>query len=79
MVDNKRIGEVFNTYLRPQTFPLAIRMCESRDELPEKVKVPQKDMGITISVCHAIRGSLRRCLLPPSGSPRRASLPGAAP
>jgi len=59
MVDNKRIGEIFNTYLRPQTFPLAIRMCESREELPEKVKVPQKDMGITISVCHAI-GLARR-------------------
>ncbi|MDD5288817.1 MAG: DUF169 domain-containing protein [Dehalococcoidales bacterium] len=54
MVDIKKINEAFNTYLRPQTFPLAIRMCQSADELPEKVRIPKRDMGIDISLCHAI-------------------------
>jgi uncharacterized protein (DUF169 family) len=29
-------------------------MCESEEELPERVRIPQRDLGITISLCHAI-------------------------
>jgi len=54
MVDNKQISEAYNTFLRPQTFPLAIRMCASAEELPDKVRIPQRDLKITISLCHAI-------------------------
>ncbi len=54
MPDLKRINEALSFYLRPQTFPLAIRMCPSAEELPEKVRIPQRDLGITISLCHAI-------------------------
>lgn len=59
MVDMKRINEALNSYLRPGTFPLAIKMCANAEELPEKVRLPQRDMGITISLCHAI-GLARR-------------------
>ncbi len=59
MVDNRQISEAFNSYLRPQTFPLAIRMCASAEELPDKVRIPQRDLKITISLCHAI-GMARR-------------------
>ena len=54
MTDLKRINEALNSYLRPQTFPLAIRMCASTEELPEKVRLPQRAMGVTISLCHAL-------------------------
>ena len=54
MADLKRISEALNTYLRPQTFPLAIKMCESAEELPEKVRLPKRDLGINISLCHTI-------------------------
>ena len=54
MADLKQVSEAFNTYLRPQSFPVAIRLCESADELPERVRIPQRDLGLDISLCHAI-------------------------
>ena len=54
MADLTQIDEALNRYLRPQTFPVAIRLCESDEELPERVRIPQRDLGITISLCHAI-------------------------
>ena len=53
-MDLKQINEAFNQYLRPQTFPLAIRMCTNDSELPEKVRLPKRDLGVDISLCHAI-------------------------
>lgn len=55
----KEINDALNQYLRPQTFPLAIRMCASQSELPEKVRLPTRDMGLSVSSCHAI-GMARR-------------------
>ncbi len=54
MANLKQIDEALTYYVRPQTFPLAIRMCESEKELPDKTKTPQRDAGVTISLCHAI-------------------------
>jgi len=54
MIDLKHIDEALTSYVRPQTFPVAIRMCQSAKELPEKVRFPIKDMGVNISLCHGI-------------------------
>ena len=53
-MDVKEINEAFTRYLRPQTFPVAVRLCKSTDELPERVRIPERDMGFSISLCHAI-------------------------
>jgi uncharacterized protein (DUF169 family) len=53
-MDLKQVNDTLNQYLRPQTFPLGIRLCASESELPEKVRLPQRDMGVSISLCHAI-------------------------
>ena len=45
--------------MRPQTFPVAIRMYQSAEELPGKTKIPQKDVGITVSLCHAMNMARR--------------------
>ena len=50
----KQIDEALSRYLRPQTFPVAVRMCQSEEELPERVRIPQRDMGADVSLCHAI-------------------------
>jgi len=50
----KQIDEALSRYLRPQTFPVAVRMCQSEQELPERVRIPQRDMGADVSLCHAI-------------------------
>jgi len=59
MANLKQIDEALTYYVRPQTFPLAIRMCESEKELPDKTRTPQRDVGITVSLCHAINMARR--------------------
>ncbi len=58
-MDLKTVNEALNLYVRPQTFPLAIRMCQSGEELPDKVRIPQRDMGTAIALCQGI-GLARR-------------------
>jgi len=53
-MDVKSISDAINQYIKPQTFPLAVRLCASENELPEKVRLPKRDLGINISLCHAI-------------------------
>ncbi|KPJ52476.1 MAG: hypothetical protein AMJ37_02810 [Dehalococcoidia bacterium DG_18] len=53
-MDANKIDEVLTTYLRPQSMPLAIRMCRSAEELPERVRIPARDLGFKIAVCQGI-------------------------
>lgn len=48
------VNEALNFYVRPQTFPLAIRMCQSSEELPNKTRIPKRDLGISVTVCQGI-------------------------
>ena len=59
MANLKQIDEALTHYVRPQTFPLAIRMCESEGEFPEKTRTPRKDVGVDISLCHALNMARR--------------------
>jgi uncharacterized protein (DUF169 family) len=43
-------GEIEN-FVRPQTFPLGIRMMRPGEALPEKVRRPSADMGIKVAIC----------------------------
>lgn len=49
----KEISEAFASYLRPQTFPIAIRMCQA-DELPDRVRLPMRDLGFKVALCQAL-------------------------
>jgi len=50
-MDLKQANETLNTYLRPQTFPLALRLCQSESELPERTRMPVRDMGHQVTLC----------------------------
>ena len=52
-MDVKQINEVLNTYIRPQTFPIALKLCQSDENLPEKARRPMKDLGYPITLCQA--------------------------
>ena len=52
-MDYKRIDEVLSRYVRPQTFPLALKLCQSESELPDKVRMPVRDLGYRIALCQA--------------------------
>ena len=51
--------EKLNRYLRPNTFPVAVRFLPSWDEVPERAKRPLKDLGNRFTTCQAIAMSRR--------------------
>jgi len=58
-MDFKQVDEALNQYIRPQTFPLALKLCQSEGELPEKVRMPVRDLGYQVTLCQAV-GIARR-------------------
>ena len=52
-MDLKKIDDAINQYVRPQTFPVALKLCQSDDDLPEKVRMPLRDLGYPIALCQA--------------------------
>ena len=54
MVNLAKIDEVMSTYVRPQTYPLAIKMVSSEDEIPQDAKRPLKDYGASFTLCQAL-------------------------
>jgi uncharacterized protein (DUF169 family) len=51
MMNLKEINEGIVRQIRPSTFPVAIRVCQSADELPEGVMIPSRDLGREILTC----------------------------
>jgi len=58
-MDLKQVTDTLNSYIRPQTFPLALKLCQSEGELPEKVRMPMRDLGYQVTLCQGI-GIARR-------------------
>ena len=58
-MDLVQANTILNTYIRPQTFPLALKLCKSESELPEKARLPLRDLGYQVTICQAI-GLARR-------------------
>ena len=50
----KQVNEALNLYIRPQSFPLALKLYQSETDLPEKVKMPVRDLGYQVTLCQAI-------------------------
>jgi len=55
----KQLNESLDLYIRPQTFPLALKLCQSESDLPEKVRMPMRDLGYQVTLCQAIGLSRR--------------------
>ncbi len=52
-MDLRKVQDTLNTFIRPQTFPIAIRLFTAGETLPPKAKIPVKDMGYQIALCQA--------------------------
>lgn len=50
----KTLNDAIARHLRPDTYPLAIRMCKSDEELPPRTKRPARDLGYKSAICQAI-------------------------
>lgn len=59
MVSLAKIDETMSTYIKHQTYPLAVKMLSSEDEVPQDAKRPLKDFGASFTLCQAI-GLCRR-------------------
>ena len=53
----RELGRHLETYLRPATFPLAIKLIKSESEIPPKSKRPSSDLGLRTFVCQNFRMS----------------------
>jgi uncharacterized protein (DUF169 family) len=58
-MDLQKINEMLNRLIRPQTYPLSIKICKSESELPPKAKRPVRDLGYKVALCQAL-GLARR-------------------
>lgn len=52
-------NQAISYYIRPSTFPLAVKMIEDVNRVPRKVKRPKKDLNINMFLCQAISVSRR--------------------
>jgi uncharacterized protein (DUF169 family) len=58
-VELTRISQCLDTFVRPATSPLAIKMIGSAEEIPERAKMPKRDLGITVPLCQGLALSRR--------------------
>ncbi|MEH7391784.1 DUF169 domain-containing protein [Bacillus sp. JJ1474] len=49
-----KLDEAIHLFVRPDTFPLALRVMKKGEPLPDRVKRPYKDFGKTFSICQGI-------------------------
>jgi uncharacterized protein (DUF169 family) len=54
MIDFRKVNEDLTTYIRPQTFPVAVRMFRRGETLPEKAKRPARDFKKGFANCQTI-------------------------
>ncbi len=54
MATPKELEQVLNQYIRPLTFPIAIKMLTSEDEIPDRTRRPFQQMGKKIAICQGI-------------------------
>lgn len=52
-MDLKEINEALSLYIRPSSFPVAYKLLRSDDELPERIRIPMRDLGYPITLCQA--------------------------
>ncbi len=53
-MDLTEIEKGLNTYIRPLTFPVAIKMLKSEGEIPEKTRRPFSQMKKKVAICQGI-------------------------
>ena len=58
----KELSDQIETQLRVKTYPLAIKLIQNKDEIPEDAVQPSKDLGFCLSTCQAFSYSRRRGL-----------------
>ncbi len=50
----QKLNAALNQYIRPISFPVAVKFLKKGEELPPKTKVPAKDFGYPIAFCQGM-------------------------
>lgn len=53
-MDLAKIAQVLDTAIRPGSFPVAVTMVGSADEIPKKARRPKRDLNIAVPVCQGV-------------------------
>ncbi|MBZ5501766.1 MAG: DUF169 domain-containing protein [Acidobacteriia bacterium] len=53
-MDTKDFAKAVETFVRPDTFPVAAKLLKPDEPAPERARRPRRDMGIQIAICQAI-------------------------
>jgi uncharacterized protein (DUF169 family) len=54
MLDTKSAVERIESHVRPATFPVAVRLLEPDEPIPDKARRPQRDLGVQIATCQGV-------------------------
>jgi uncharacterized protein (DUF169 family) len=54
MVSLSKIDETMTRYIRPQTYPVAVKMLKSEEAIPKDAQRPLKDFGHPFTLCQAL-------------------------
>jgi len=54
MLSLAKIDGAISTYVKPQTFPLALKMLNGEDEIPQDANRPLRDYGASFTLCQAL-------------------------
>jgi len=49
-----KFEEALSRHVRPGSFPVAVRMVKAGEKLPNRVKLPWKDLKVKVATCQAI-------------------------
>jgi len=73
----QKVNEALSTYIRPGTFPVAVKMVSSASRVPEKARMPTRDFGMAMAVCQGIAIARRLGWLIAMGKDDMLCPPGA--
>jgi uncharacterized protein (DUF169 family) len=54
MVTLSKIDETMSTYIKPQTYPVAVKMLKNEEEIPKDAQRPLEDFGHAFTLCQAL-------------------------
>ncbi len=54
MIELQKFTDDLESYIRPSTFPVAIKLATASEQIPEKMKIPTRDLKVRVATCQTI-------------------------
>ncbi|OGC88417.1 MAG: hypothetical protein A2142_06370 [candidate division Zixibacteria bacterium RBG_16_48_11] len=59
MIDLQKWADDIENYIRPSTFPLAVKLATAEEKIPDKMKIPGQDLKVKVATCQGFSISRR--------------------